>query len=185
MVWLRNAHCSLKNAAGWFQPHLDVDVVQRLDELGAVLLLHLASPLSKRLRSGSKAAPAGLEQTLEVEGGLGRRTLPGGESAPCPRNHGSTTVVSRALGTSPSRSCFAWYQPMPRFGTPHPIRITSQAASVDPPRRHATDLGKTGWLRTCCRIGWSTRLCTSDEVRVDSAERAKAARATTEIMADD
>ena len=35
------------------------------------------------------------------------KASPGGESAPAPRNHGSTTEVSFAEGTSPSSICFA------------------------------------------------------------------------------
>merc|ERR1719387_3028144 len=54
------------------------------------------------------------------------KTAPGGESAPAPRNHGSTTALSVADGVSPSSICFAWYQPIPRLGTPAPTTTTSQ-----------------------------------------------------------
>ena len=59
-------------------------------------------------------------------------SAPPGPSAPPPRNHGSTISVSVAEGTSPSRICFAWYQPMPRPGMPQPTSATGvvEAARV-------------------------------------------------------
>jgi len=77
-------------------------------------------------------------------------SLPGGESAPAPRNHGSHTVVSLADGTSPSIICFAWYQPMPRFGTPQPTSTTSHVPAVAPPRRRWRASAESG----PCSKGW-------------------------------
>jgi len=41
-------------------------------------------------------------------------SAPPGPSFPPPKNQGSTMSVSVAEGTSPSKICLAWYQPMPR-----------------------------------------------------------------------
>ena len=56
--------------------------------------------------------------------------LPGGLSAPAPKNHGSTTAVTAALGTSPSITCLAWYLRRGRREAARrlPIRGCSQAA---------------------------------------------------------
>ena len=59
-------------------------------------------------------------------------SAPPGPSAPPPRNQGSTMSVSVADGTSPSRICLAWYQPIPLPGIPHPTNATGvvEAARV-------------------------------------------------------
>ena len=59
-------------------------------------------------------------------------SAPPGPSAPPPRNQGSTMSVNVADGTSPSKICLAWYQPMPRPGMPQPTSATGvvEAARV-------------------------------------------------------
>ena len=74
-----------------------------------------------------------LQSLTPVPSAHSLNTLPGGESAPSPRNQGSTIAASLEVGTSPSSICFAWYQPIPRLGTPQPTNTTSHV-SASPPR---------------------------------------------------
>ena len=100
--------------------------------------------------------------------------LPGGESAPGPRKYGSTMHVSWADGQSPSSICLPWYQPMPRFGTPQPTRMTSHLPSAPPRRRSTPSRPPDGCAvtrllesRDCCTIGaWleRERACTSASI---------------------
>ena len=62
-------------------------------------------------------------------------SAPPGPSLPPPRNHGSTISVSVAEGTSPSRICLAWYQPMPRPGMPQPTSATGVVDAARVARR--------------------------------------------------
>ena len=62
-------------------------------------------------------------------------SAPPGPSFPPPRNHGSTISVSVAEGTSPSRICLAWYQPMPLPGMPQPTNATGVVEAARVARR--------------------------------------------------
>ena len=88
-----------------------------------------------------KATPFG-----PVSAAQAANVAPGGESAPGPRNHGSTTALRDAEGVSPSSICLAWYHPMPRLGTPAPTQITSHVASAATmlPDRLNAALGRAG-----------------------------------------
>ena len=62
-------------------------------------------------------------------------SAPPGPSLPPPRNQGSTMSVNVADGTSPSRICLAWYQPMPRPGMPQPTSATGVVLAARVARR--------------------------------------------------